>query len=284
MGQLLSLLDRDWIEERLRQLTAPLCEYSFANLYLFRHVHGYELWREPLPGISGMTYDGVRHFMPLVALAGVPQTLLRAVMADGSVLYPIDVDALSELNPSDAFEVSYNEDDSDYVYETQALQHYRGAVLGKKLNQVRQFEREYGPSFEALTAANGDAARSVLERWFAESGKALESTDFAAASEALQLREALSLTGYLARTAAGEAVGFLLGSPAGATSWVVRFAKGLRSCTGVFPYLFNRLAHALPSHITHLNFEQDLGNPRFRQNKRSYAPVALRRKYRVRLK
>ncbi|MET0984519.1 MAG: phosphatidylglycerol lysyltransferase domain-containing protein [Steroidobacteraceae bacterium] len=282
MTELLSLDDRDWLESRLQQHVTDLSEYSFANLYLFRHAHGYRIVREPLPAVSGTTYDGVRHLLPLFDLASHAPPILARALGDHAVFYPIPAEDLEPLNGGQ-FEISHNEDDSDYVYETEALRRYRGSQLRKKLNQMRQFERQCEPVFEPLGPTDIAAAHTVLQRWLEESGKRIEATDYGPTHEALTHYSTLGLTGHLARTRADEPVGFLLGSYT-PSSFVVRFAKGLRSYPGVFPFLFNRLALSLPESVQHLNFEQDLGNPRFQLNKRSYAPCALLRKYRIRPK
>jgi hypothetical protein len=42
-----------------------LSEYSFANLFLFRHVHDYYFRGGAQPLILGRTYDGHAHVMPM---------------------------------------------------------------------------------------------------------------------------------------------------------------------------------------------------------------------------
>ena len=62
----MSIDHRPVVESLLSNLHAPLSEYLFANLFLFREVHDYRLKWEPCPHILGLTYDGARHAMPLI--------------------------------------------------------------------------------------------------------------------------------------------------------------------------------------------------------------------------
>ena len=66
--------------------------------------------------------------------------------------------------------------------------------------------------------------------------------------------------------------------------FVMRFAKGLDSHVGIYPYMFQHFCRAFPRKVEWLNFEQDMGLAGFRRSKQSYQPAALLPKWRVRLK
>jgi hypothetical protein len=77
-------------------------------------------------------------------------------------------------------------------------------------------------------------------------------------------------------------VGFVLAQELQPGVFVMRFAKGLDSHVGIYPYMFQHFCHSLGRPVEWLNFEQDMGLAGFRRSKRSYGPVALIPKLRVR--
>ncbi|MGE0388059.1 MAG: phosphatidylglycerol lysyltransferase domain-containing protein [Gammaproteobacteria bacterium] len=276
----LRIEDAGALRAALAGLGHRLSEYCPANLVLFRAAHDYRTVESPARCIAGRTYDGVRHLMPLFDLAAHSPARLQALLAGHDCFYPIPEQTVQRL-PGGAFRVAHVDADADYLYRAADLRAYAGTRLRKKRNLMRQFERDAAPRFVPLDAARAGAARAVLDAWLAESGKAPAATDHGPCAEAIALRDTLGLQGWLAETGAGEPAGFLLASRVWPDTLAVHFAKGLRRHPGVYQYLFNRFACAAAPACEFINFEQDLGNPRFRHTKRSYAPVALLRKYRV---
>ena len=64
----------------------------------------------------------------------------------------------------------------------------------------------------------------------------------------------------------------------------MRFAKGLDSHVGIYPYMFQHFCRHFGRPVRWLNFEQDMGLPGFRRSKRSYGPAGLISKLRVALR
>ena len=79
-------------------------------------------------------------------------------------------------------------------------------------------------------------------------------------------------------------VGFAIGEPLNATTFVEHFEKGLPEFTGIYPFILNEFAKSLPQQFTHLNREQDLGLEGLRKSKESWNPEYLERKYVLRMK
>jgi len=111
-------------------------------------------------------------------------------------------------------------------------------------------------------------------------GKAAGEADEAACLEALAQAARLGLEG-LVFSVRGQAVGFVLVQELQPGLLVVRFAKGLDSHIGIYPYMFQQLSRSFARAPHWLNFEQDMGHPGFRRSKRSYQPHALLDKWRA---
>jgi uncharacterized protein len=271
----LSLAHRAVIEPLLRTIGSLFSEYSFANLYLFREVHRYAVVLRPVPHILGTTYDGVRHAMPLAPLS---EHDLRELLKGAACIYPVGEEIACTAA---AFGLSsrWNDDDSDYIYDSAKLASLGGRVLRSKRAQAAAFATASAPTIAALGKDNISDALSVLELWDRQVPRPRSLTDYFACREAVENFEALGIHGILVYDSAGVPRGFLLAQSLGSGSGAVHFAKGDREQPGVYPYMFSRYAER--SCETWLNFEQDLGNPGLRRAKRALDPVRMLRKYRL---
>jgi hypothetical protein len=276
VGEQLGLAHRAFVEPLLRKFDSPLSEYSFANLFLFREVHQYSLMTDPLPHVLGRTYDGVRHAMPLWPIQPTEVPLL---LGSAECIYPVAED-LAKAAVSHGLVARWNDDDSDYIFDTQKLASLEGKVLRGKRAQAKAFASEHNPSVTELAADNLGEAFQVLKLWGRQVDRPRGDTDYAACEDALNHFAALDLHGILIHSGTQrQPTGFLLAQRLGSDSTAVHFAKGDRASPGVYPYLFSQ--YAARSHSARLNFEQDLGKPGLRRAKRALDPDRMQRKYRL---
>lgn len=256
-----------------------LSEYAFANLWLFRREHRYRFTDGPWPWISGLTYDGEHHAMPLFALDQAPAGVIDALLAQHDCLYPVPLDQARRLDPL-RYRHEARRDDADYLYPADHFRYYRGALLNKKRNLMKQLLRShavqavpYGPEWQG-------PALCVLEGWMHDKGKPPGGADEQPCRDALADADALGLTGFGYRVD-GEPAGFVLAEALQPGVYAMRFAKSLGHHKGLAQYMFHHFCTER-TEARWLNFEQDLGLPNFRQTKQSYQPEALLDKCRVR--
>jgi uncharacterized protein len=271
----LSLAHRECIEPLLERLGPCLSEHVFANLYLFRAVHDYRLRRAPIPHILGLTYDKARHAMPL---APCDASIANRLLESADCLYPLA--GVAGQDDESRFRVSWNEDDSDYLYEAQRLAALGGPRLRDKRRQASSFASVAKPSIRTLDRESRHHAYAVLDLWSRQVAPLHRETDYEACREALDCLEALGMGGMLV-TAAGKACAFLLFSRLSQDTVVVHFAKGDRELDGLYPYLFSQFA--AQAGVPWLNLEQDLGKVGLRQAKRALDPTRRLRKFRLAL-
>lgn len=293
VGQPLSLALREAIEPALARLRAGsgegcLSDLTFSNLWLFREAHDYR-YIEPeddgWPRISGRTYDGTRHLVPLFALPQAPPEALATMLEDHDCFYPLsrrDIEGLS----ADRFALSASPDDADYLYDASRFADYAGRALAWKRSQVRQLLAQCTPRAEAFGPASAGAALRVLEAWMAQKGKAAGEADEAPCRAAIADAAALGLEGFV-HFAHDEPLGFVLAQELQPGVFAMRFAKGLDSHAGIYPHMFQHFCQQFEAGfgrpVRWLNFEQDMGIAGFRRSKRSYAPAAMVQKFRARL-
>ena len=275
----LGLKHRELLYEKLRAVETPVSEYSFANLFLFRREHAYEVVFDREVFISGLTYDGRRYLMPTVDIKGLDMDYIYAMLEGYDFLYPVPEDRLA-LFPGKLFITVFREGDSDYVFQTEKLRTYAGRRLHRKRNLLKHFREDYRHSAWPLTPERVPDALKVLEAWQDASGQDKEDTDYKACRDGLRCAEEMLLCGGIFY-ADGKPAGFVLGEERPQETYVLHFAKGLVEYKGIYQYMFNMFASVLPDKYRYVNLEQDLDIEALRASKSSYQPDMMVRKARV---
>jgi hypothetical protein len=68
-------------------LRAELSDSAFANLFLFRHAHGYKIHSGPLPHIRGLTYGDAELVFPLFNHAEIRHREILNILGETGWLY-----------------------------------------------------------------------------------------------------------------------------------------------------------------------------------------------------
>ncbi|WP_022851040.1 DUF2156 domain-containing protein [Limisalsivibrio acetivorans] len=279
----IDLKHKQLLYDKLKAITVPLSEFSFANLYLFRHIHKYEVAEnEGDVFVRGATYDGSTFYLPTKDIREYDRETLLEMQKDVDFFFPIPQEWSVSFDMDEA-EQTNDEGDSDYIYTVEKMCTYKGRKLHKKRNLLKQFRQNYEHMAFPMVGDHVQTAKQILEDWQEGSGQAKEDTDYHACCEALKLNKELNLCG-LVYYADEEPAGFVLGEELNRHTFVIHFAKGLVDFKGVYQFLFNNFAKILPERYTYLNFEQDLGKTALRMAKSSYIPDQMLKKYRLRLK
>lgn len=274
----LSLHHSELVTEALKKVRVRISEYSFANLYSFRDIHHYQLIKAEKLFIKGITRDQQLYYMPLFQPTRETLSLLREVVGE-ELLFPIPEEWLS-LFDSDSYSISYEENDSDYLYRIEKLSQFSGRNLSKKRNLVKQFLATYLPSTEPLTHSNRCLANQVLNLWHAHQKS--KEADYGACVEALNLFDKLNLNGKI-YFIDGQPVAFFLGEWINEEVYVLHFEKALSQYKGLYQHMLQELCKDLRNREGLINLEQDLGLLTLRQTKYSYQPEQVAHKYRVKV-
>jgi len=278
----LGLHHKDILTPRLRQANAGLSEYTFANLYLFRHNHEYEVVTDRDIYIRGKSYDGHSYLMPTADVRSLDRISLKGLMATVDFLFPIP-EAWLDYFGNDEYVVECKKGDQDYVYTVEKMSTYKGRNLHKKRNLLKQFLDLYTHDALPLTYDRLDQARFILRDWQETSHMNAADTDFVPCLEALDRYDELVLCGGI-YYADNEPAGFVLGEEVNNEAFVLHFAKARVKFKGIYQYMFNNFAQILPPKYKYLNLEQDLDKENLRVFKSSYVPDLLLCKARVKLK
>ncbi|HXF28348.1 MAG TPA: phosphatidylglycerol lysyltransferase domain-containing protein [Chlamydiales bacterium] len=261
------------LSQQIASLQLPFSEYSFANLFLFRHVHNYTV--EEL-GIRGKTYDGHRFVMPLFDLR--KKTIVS--LDDDEFFYPVLQEWIPQL-PQKGMEVSFREEDNDYLFKVATFQHYPGRHLDGRRNLVHQFLDLYETSCSPIQPNQEQDLLSILDYWNETVGKTIGLSDYKPCKEAITLLQRLSLFGSIVYCDKKPS-GFIIGELLNKKTCIVHFAKANIEYKGIYQYLYQAFAQQLDTTVEWMNLEQDLGDEGLKKSKSAYHPSLLLKKMRVR--
>jgi hypothetical protein len=144
----------------------------------------------------------------------------------------------------------------------------------------RHFIRNNECQAKPLLEEYRDDAMQILYEWSRRDG---ETSDFAAAKEALEKMGPLQLCGGIFYID-GQPAAYCLGEElALGMSFVIHFEKAVlaEEFRGIYQFINQAFALILPGKYETVNREQDLGDPGLRQAKESYHPVGFVKKYRA---
>jgi len=278
---------RELLAPFLQKIQIPLSEYCFANLYFFRKTHQYEILKEKENYfLSGVSYDRQKYLMPLRDLReseGYTQELIRIGRElDYDMIFPVPDEWLPSLAKWDLYH-DHMEQDSDYLYTVDKMQHYPGRKLHKKRNLLKQYQTLYQPHVELLSDSNIHGPLSLLDKWQEMSDQEMGDSDYFQCREALTKREQFNLKGAVFY-ADCEPSGFMIGEAVSKEVFTIHFAKGDVKYKGIYQFMFNRFAEQFCRGYEIINLEQDMGMEGLRKTKRSYLPDHMGIKNRVHFK
>ncbi len=274
----LSLSHQELLQPLLRSCNQQISEYSFANLYLFRTLHSYQVIFGKDIYIKGKSYDGLNYLMPTSIKS------LQALVEDEEVyrfsdfLFPIPPEWL-QLFDMKQWQASYKQDDSDYIFDTLHLSRYPGRGLSKKRNLVTQLKDSYDVIQKPLDNSNTADVLLLLDTWVSSHIDDKKS-DIVACKEAIIKLDVLGLEGMVYYVE-DKAVAVLIGEALSSDTFVMHFAKADTNYKGIYQYIYQAYAQSLENRFSFINMEQDLGSPGLRQAKHSYEPIRMCHKMRL---
>lgn len=273
------------------------CERNFANLFMWRKMYKTQIVKS---GGSVLPYNSAnRVIMFPIGEEPSPKELFETASAfisakksDDGFIYDIPPSYVeknySEL--SKYFEIGEDENEFDYIYDLNHLINLNGALLRKKRNLIRQFDKLYpNATFQELNAQNANAAFDFMleinrqkEISITYGGLKNEDDALMCARENFKF---LNLRGILLFAEEGVLAGVSIFSEINPQIYTVHFEK----CNPAFKGAPQKLAWLEANEIKRLgasrmNKEQDLGIENLRHAKRSLDPLCLYKRKFARVK
>ena len=286
--------DKAWIDECLGADPQELANLSFVTNYIWGDTSfNPEVAQLNRCGVYRCRLaDGTRYFtFPFGPgdKKGVVGALRESCRTEGveclfAMLSESQAAQLQSFYPGE-YLLTYDRDNSDYVYAVEDLATLAGSRYQPKRNHVRRFKSAAPWSFAPLTAGNVGECEAILTAWIEEKAAEGFTDEEAVRDEAKAIRLALAdmerlgcFGGLLRRE--GRAVAFTLGERLTDTLAGAHFEKALVDVEGAYQTINQEFAKGLLARgFKFVNREEDTGLPNLRKAKMSYHPCRLVRKY-----
>ena len=133
--------DRDWINEKLKEENFQACEYTFANNFVWAKM--YDVQVGCACGCGVIRYRKQEHFQYSFPFGNGDKLLV--IRQEGRRW-------LIEWFPGE-FEISADRDGFDYIYTVEKLSLLKGKKLHGKRNHIARFMDDGDWRYETMTAA-----------------------------------------------------------------------------------------------------------------------------------
>ena len=280
----IELSDKEIIQSYYRQEKSRNCEFTFANNYLW--APHYEIRYAIIDGMLVFLSDEATFSVSFPLGQGNAKETIELLLSyfeekgrtfKMHLVSPEQFARLEKWFPG-KFQIAYNRDAADYVYESEKLITLSGKKLHGKRNHINKFKELYPDwSYEPITKENTAECIEMAQNWRVQNGcdeNEEKSAEFCVTLNALKMREELGLRGGLLR-ADGRVVAFTLGEPGGEDIFVVHIEKAYPDVPGAYPMINQQFVEHECAAYRYVNREEDTGAEGLRKAKLSYYPVMM---------
>lgn len=281
------LEDKEIISDYFKRYPSRSCERTFVNVFLWSRKYPVK-W-----AIIGNTLvfksqdeEHLSFAFPTGEDKDVKQVIpvLKTYCEDRG--YPFTMygvtsenyEKLEEWFP-EMYEIEYDRDLADYVYESEKLSTLSGKKLHGKRNHINKFKAMFEDrwSYETMTKDNLEECFQMALKWRTHNGcneDEEKNAEMCVTLNSLRLFEELELTGGVLRVD-GEIVAFTMGEPVCEDTFVVHIEKAFADVQGAYPMINQQFVSHECSAYQYINREEDTGAEGLRKAKLSYRPVFL---------
>lgn len=288
------LSDRTLIHSFFVKYPSRSCEKTFANAFLWaRHYQVvFAVVEDTLIFQSGD--QGVAFSYPVGEKENVKRAIdfLREYTKEKEmplIFYHVTEKQYAQLEEwyPGRFEIEYNRDIADYIYESEKLATLSGKKLHAKRNHINKFKATYENwSYETISKENIEECFQMALKWRNQNGcddDHEKNAEMCVTLNSLRLMEELELTGGLLRIN-GDVIAFTLGEPMSDDTFVVHIEKAYADIQGAYPMINQQFVEHECMKYKYINREEDTGAEGLRKAKLSYRPAFLVEKGRAKEK
>ncbi|MEF9945668.1 MAG: phosphatidylglycerol lysyltransferase domain-containing protein [Lachnospiraceae bacterium] len=282
------LEDKEVIDMYFKTYPSRSCERTFVNVFLWsRHYHvGYAIVENTL--VFKDETEAISFSYPAGKPEDVKQALETLMQYSEEKGYPFQLyhvtkESFAQLNEwyPDVFQVEYDRDYADYVYESEKLATLSGKKLHSKRNHINKFQLVYSDwSYEKLSQENVEECFQMALKWRTDNGceeDPEKNAEMCVTLNSLRLFEELEQIGGILRVH-GEIVAFTMGEPLCEDTFVVHIEKAFPDIDGAYPMINQQFVQHECMNYQYVNREEDTGAEGLRKAKLSYKPIFLEEK------
>ncbi|MDR0833516.1 MAG: phosphatidylglycerol lysyltransferase domain-containing protein [Candidatus Symbiothrix sp.] len=297
--------DKDAIQSFFDQSTFRNCDFSFSNIFCWRHSYdttfavenGWLYIRfqakndkpgylfplcQPLSSAPSPQGEGVTPFPCGEGLGHALERIMRdAERRNEAVrLYAVTREMFEQIEQAMPGKFTFQTDRAwfEYLYRSEDLISLVGKKYQSKRNHINKFKRMY-PDWEYLpvTRAIIPDCLKLYDRWCSENGDCNDPSlqeEHLATKKAFAEYEKLGLIGGALRIN-GEILAYSYGQALTTDTFGVYAEKSLYEIDGGFTMMNQQFAEHNCANYTYINREEDLGIESLRKAKESYQPDFL---------
>lgn len=282
------LEDRELMHSYFRKYPSRSCERTFANSLLWSRHYPVKFAVIEDALVFRSTGHGEAYTFP----TGKSEDVKRALdflMADTEkrgipfVLYHITQKQFEQIDAwyPDRFEIEFDRDIADYIYESEKLATLSGKKLHAKRNHINKFKATHQNwSYETMSEDNLEECFQMALKWRNENNcdeDHEKNAEMCVTLNSLRLFKELELTGGILRID-GEIVAFTIGEELCEDTFVVHIEKAFADIQGAYPMINQQFVEHECRKYKYINREEDTGAEGLRKAKLSYRPVFLEEK------
>lgn len=196
------------------------------------------------------------------------------------VFYNVTPDQFEQLEAwyPGRFEIEYDRDSADYMYETEKLATLSGKKLHSKRNHINKFKETHAHwSYETMTPDNLEECFQMALKWRNQNECDIDddkNAEMCVTLNALRLFEELELVGGVLKND-GKVIAFTIGEPMDEETFVVHIEKAFADIQGAYPMINQQFVQHECMNYKYINREDDTGSEGLRKAKLSYRPAFL---------
>jgi len=287
----LQIADKEVVEKALRFLYDGRCHISFASLFLWKGLYGYQICVENGVVVIRCFFEKdrsqINYLVPAVfdspdntdILLKVLNQLKEDARENG---YEIGffipsmrfMPIMRSVFPD--YGLYFDRAYSDYLYSRKELAELKGKKFLNKRNLIHQFTSRYEYEVSDISSADFDDCIKLYCDWYEtkEENNAFFKEEAVALDTAFKHYHELDLTGKCVRVG-GKLVAFNIGSASSDDVFEEYFEKADQSYRGAYAFVNLQMAKGLPESVSYINREEDLGLKSLREAKLLYHPVEI---------
>ena len=282
------LEDQEIINSYFAKAPSRSCERTFANVYLWsRH------YKVEYAIIEGALVFKDNSEKALFAYpAGDDEAVKKALewmdryskaVEAPLMLYTVTEENFAQLENwyPNIYQIEYDPDEADYVYETEKLTTLAGKKLHGKRNHINKFKSLYEDwSYETLNDENVEECFQMALKWRTQNGcneDPEKNAEMCVSLNSLRLYKELGFVGGVLRVE-GKIVAFTIGEPMCEDTFVVHIEKAFADVDGAYPMINQQFVQHECMDYTYVNREDDAGSEGLRKAKLSYRPAFMVKK------
>ena len=281
------LEDKEIISRYFQHHTSRSCERTFVNVFLWSRKYPVK-WAIVENTLVFKSEDDTH--LSYAFPAGTDEDIQKAIAVLEKYsekkcyqfsmynVTPDNFERLEQWYPG-RFQITYERDDADYIYESEKLATLSGKKLHGKRNHINKFKNTFGDrwSYEPMSVDNVEECFQMALDWRNDNGcneDEEKNAEMCVTLNSLRLFQELELTGGVLRID-GKVVAFTMGEPVCSDTFVVHIEKAYADVPGAYPMINQQFVEHECMGYRYVNREEDTGAEGLRKAKLSYRPAFL---------